>query len=48
MALFWKRKEYPYLENYIIEEIGGEIRQVILNLEMIWLLIFEPYKAPIT
>ena len=45
MVLFWKRKEYPYLENYIIEEIGAEIRQVILNLEMIWLLFFEPGKA---
>ena len=35
MAPFRKKKEFPYLENYIVEEIGREVRQVSLTFEMI-------------
>jgi glucosyl-dolichyl phosphate glucuronosyltransferase len=35
LAPFRKKKEFPYLENYVVEEIGRELRQVSLSLEMI-------------
>jgi len=45
IAPFWKRKGYPYLENFIIEDLGAGLRQVFLHLEMIRIFIFEPDKA---
>jgi GT2 family glycosyltransferase len=42
LALFRKKNEYPYLENYIIEAIGPELRQVSLLFEMIYCLVFNP------
>jgi glucosyl-dolichyl phosphate glucuronosyltransferase len=39
MGLFRNTKEFPYLENYIVEEIGRELRQVSLSFEMILSLL---------
>lgn len=41
LALFRKKTEYPFIENYIIEKIGPELRQVSLMFEMIYCLIFD-------
>lgn len=41
LSLFRKKEEYPYLENYIIEKIGPELRQVSLLFEMIYCLVFD-------
>ena len=32
---FRNRNEYPYLENYLVEAVGGELRQVSLTFEML-------------
>jgi glycosyltransferase involved in cell wall biosynthesis len=40
-APFWKRKGYPYKQNYIIEVIGPELRQVSLLFEMFYCLVFN-------
>jgi GT2 family glycosyltransferase len=41
LAPFRDKNEYPYLENYIIEKIGSELRQVSLMFEMIYCLVFD-------
>jgi hypothetical protein len=47
MAPFRKKKEFPYLENYVVEEIGRELRQVALSFEMILRLfsIANPHQV---
>jgi glucosyl-dolichyl phosphate glucuronosyltransferase len=35
MLPFRNKKEYPYLENYIVEAVGRELRQVSLSFEML-------------
>jgi glycosyltransferase involved in cell wall biosynthesis len=41
MAPFRKREKYPYMENYIMEKIGPELRQVALLFEMISSLLSD-------
>jgi glycosyltransferase involved in cell wall biosynthesis len=41
LALFRRKKEIPFLENYIIDRIGPEFRQVTLMFEMVYCLIFD-------
>jgi glucosyl-dolichyl phosphate glucuronosyltransferase len=45
MAPFRNRKEYPYLENYVVEEIGRDLRQVSLTLEMLRGLLSRPEES---
>jgi glycosyltransferase involved in cell wall biosynthesis len=42
---FRNREQYPYPENYVIEKVGPELRQVSLLFEMIYILIFNPEEV---
>jgi glucosyl-dolichyl phosphate glucuronosyltransferase len=42
---FRKRKEYPYFENYVVEVIGRELRQVTLMVEMLRCLLSRSDEA---
>jgi glucosyl-dolichyl phosphate glucuronosyltransferase len=44
LSPFRNREQYPYPENYAIEKIGPELRQVTLLFEMIYVLIFNSEK----
>jgi hypothetical protein len=41
LGLFRKKNKYPYIENYVIEKIGPELRQVSLIFEMIYCMVFN-------
>jgi len=45
MTPFRNRKEYPYVENYMMEKIGPELRQISLMFEMMRCLLFYSDKT---
>jgi glycosyltransferase involved in cell wall biosynthesis len=44
LGLFRKKNKYPYLENYVIEKVGPELRQVSLMFEMIYCMVFNSHE----
>jgi glycosyltransferase involved in cell wall biosynthesis len=40
-GVFRNKNKYPYFENYVIEMVGPELRQVSLMFEMIYCLVFN-------
>ena len=41
LIVFRKREDYPYIENYLVEEIGRELGQISLMFDMIRCLLFS-------